>query len=255
MTNKIWLIGGTSDSAAIARKISQTIAPNLAMAITVATEAARSLYPPEIPLQVGCLNTHQMASWCKQQQIKAIIDASHPYAVAVSQNAITIAQALHIPYLRYERSTLPPSSGQSLVIDSLDTLLEGNYLEGKRVLLTIGCQALPLFKSYQQQFTLFARILPKPKSLQIALDSGFRSDRLICWRPPISAALEAAIWRKWDISLVVTKASGKAGGEDIKHQVARELNVPLITIARPTVVYPQQTSCLEEVVGFCYSLS
>lgn len=253
MNHKIWLIGGTSDSAAIARKISQTIVPNLAMMITVATEAARSLYPPEITIRVGCLDANQMASWCKQEQIKAIIDASHPYAVEVSQNAIAIAQALHIPYLRYERPPLPFNSRQSMVVDSLDTLLEGNYLQGKRVLLTIGCQALPLFKSYQQQFTLFARILPKPESLQIALDSGFTCDRLICLRPPISAALEAAIWRKWDISLVVTKASGKAGGEDIKHQVARELNVPLITIVRPTVTYPQQTSCLEEVIDFILS--
>ncbi len=254
MNHKIWLIGGTSESAAIAKRISQTIAPNLAIVITVATDAARSLYPPEIPIQVGCLDATQMASWCEQQQIQAIIDASHPYAVEVSQNAVTIAKTLHIPYLRYERSTLPLNSGQSLVLDSLDTLLEGNYLQGKRVLLTIGCQALPLFKSYQQQGTLFARILPKPESLRIALDSGFTSDRLICLRPPISTELEAAIWRKWEISLVVTKASGKAGGEDIKHQVARELNIPLITIARPTVIYPQQTSCLEEVVDFSYSV-
>ncbi|MGK7895867.1 MAG: precorrin-6A/cobalt-precorrin-6A reductase, partial [Xenococcus sp. (in: cyanobacteria)] len=90
----------------------------------------------------------------------------------------------------------------------------------------------------------------KLNSLQTALDAGFSSDRIIALRPPINPELEIALWRQWDISLVVTKASGKPGGEDIKQQVANKLGIPLIAIARPAICYPQQTSCLEEVVIF-----
>lgn len=251
MTNRIWLIGGTSESVIIAKGINQALLTKLPCIITVATETARSLYPTGFQIAVGCLNQSQMPGWCLQQKIVAIIDASHPYAVAVSQNAIAVAKALNIPYLRYERYHSPVTSHQSLVLDSFDTLLQGSYLWGERVLLTVGCKALPLFKSYHKRATFFARILPKPESLKIALDSGFTSDRLICLRPPIGAELEAALWRNWDISLVVTKASGKAGGEDIKRHLATELNIPLITIARPKIIYPQQTSCIDEVVAFC----
>jgi precorrin-6A/cobalt-precorrin-6A reductase len=63
--------------------------------------------------------------------------------------------------------------------------------------------------------------------------------------------LEKALWQQWDISLVVTKASGAAGGEAIKRQVAAELGIPLIVIARPVVEYPQQTSDLEAALEFC----
>jgi precorrin-6A/cobalt-precorrin-6A reductase len=63
--------------------------------------------------------------------------------------------------------------------------------------------------------------------------------------------LEKALWQQWDISLVVTKASGTAGGEDIKRTVAAQLGIPLIVIDRPVVEYPQQTSDLSVAIEFC----
>ena len=250
MIKNLWLIGGTSDSVAIALALKSSLS---CMVITVTTETARSLYPAEFLVRVGCLSASGMQVFCREHNIKAIVDASHPYAVEVSQNALTTAQALNIPYLRYERPLAEASvkSDRVTVLDSWETLLTGQYLSGKRVLLTVGCKALPLFKSWQERTQLWARILPKPESLHIALAAGFTSDRLICLRPPINLELEAALWRQWQISLVVTKASGKAGGEAIKTQVASQLDIPLIVIARPKVDYPQQTSCIREVIAFC----
>ena len=253
---KLWLIGGTTESVAIALALKTYLS---CLVITVATETARSLYPPEFQIEVGCLNAKQMQVFCQQNNIGAIVDASHPYAVQVSQNASATAQSLNIPYLRYERPLVESSvkTDRVTVLDSFETLLGENYLDNKRVLLTVGCKALPLFKSWHERSQLWARILPKPESLQIALEAGFTSDRLICLRPPINLELETALWRQWQISLVVTKASGKAGGEEIKTQVAEKLDIPLIIISRPKICYPQQTSCINKVVAFCsqYTIS
>ena len=87
--------------------------------------------------------------------------------------------------------------------------------------------------------------------METAIASGFTSDRLIAIRPPISMGTETALWQQWDISLVVTKASGQAGGEDIKRQVAATLGIPLIIISRPSMTYPQQTFDLGDVLPFC----
>ncbi|HEY9862494.1 MAG TPA: precorrin-6A/cobalt-precorrin-6A reductase, partial [Candidatus Obscuribacterales bacterium] len=81
--------------------------------------------------------------------------------------------------------------------------------------------------------------------------AGFTPDRLFAMRPPISPDLEKALWQHWQISLVVTKSSGIAGGEDIKRQVAAELGMPLVAIARPPIIYPQQTSDLTTALAFC----
>lgn len=253
MRENIWLIGGTSESSTLAQAITSAQIP---LVVTVTTETARSLYPSSYKIIVGCMDQGKMQLFCQEQNIQGVVDASHPYAVKVSQQAIAVTLELNIPYLRYERTNYQPpvtiSANSSIIqLDSFTTLLSGEYLHNQRVLLTVGCQALPLFKSWQHKATLFARILPKIASLETALAAGFTGDRLMAMRPPISIDLETALWRQWNISLAVTKASGKAGGEDIKRQVAADLNVPLIIIARPQVAYPQQTSIIEEVLAFC----
>ena len=201
---------------------------------------------------VGRLATG-IEEFLQQQQIVAILDASHPYAVEISQTAIAVAQKRQIPYLRYERPVIDPQlSAPSVIALDLDTLLAGDYLQRQRVLLTVGYKSLHLFQPWQQRATLFARILPAATPLAAAFVAGFTPDRLICLRPPISADLERALWRQWKISLVVTKASGTAGGEDVKRTVAAETGVPLVVIKRPVVEYPQQTSDLSVALKFCH---
>jgi len=250
---RLWLIGGTQESVQLAVAIA---AAQLPCTISVTTAAAKMLYPdvPTSRLWVGQLAADRVAEFLRQQQIVAVLDASHPYAVAISQSAIAAALKRQIPYLRYERPTVDVACAASVIhLDDFHSLLAGNLLSAsRRVLLTIGYKPLPLFQPWQEKTTLFARILPSAIALEAAGNAGFPPDRLICLRPPISAALETALWRQWQISLVVTKASGTPGGEDVKISVATALGIPLAIIARPTVAYPQQTSDLSTALKFCH---
>ncbi|MEL6928452.1 MAG: cobalt-precorrin-6A reductase [Cyanobacteria bacterium J06600_6] len=252
-SNKTWLIGGTSESAEIAKMLSES---NLAVLVSVTTTAARSLYADSTEVAVGCMDKLQMKRFCWQNSIKTIVDASHPYAAVVSDQAIAVAREINLPYLRYERQSYQTASSilnraETIELSSFEQLVAGDYLADQRVLLTVGCKALSQFQSWQHRSTLFARVLPKITSLEVAIAAGFTSDRLIAIRPPLSLATEMALWQQWQISLVVTKASGKAGGEDLKHQAANKLGVPLIVIARPQISYPQTTNNLTEVLIFC----
>lgn len=247
----IWLIGGTSES----RKIANAIA-DLCPLITVTTSEAIQLYPDNSQVLIGRMDLAAIRVFCLKHSITTIIDASHPFAIEISQNAIAIAQELNISYLRYERPMIETENQRNyLQLASFAELFQGDYLLDQRVLLTVGCKALPLFKSWCDRTILYARVLPKLDSLKVALDSGFKSDRIIALRPPISLELEQALLQQWQISLIVTKASGKSGGEDTKQKLAQELGIQLITIARPTVNYPQQTTDLEQVRRFCHASS
>ncbi|MCA1990612.1 MAG: cobalt-precorrin-6A reductase [Coleofasciculus sp. S288] len=249
---RLWLIGGTTESVQIARSLTSISLP---CTVSVTTLAARALYPktPLLRIQVGRLDAEQLEQFLQEHQIAAILDASHPYAVEISQLAIRAASRRQIPYLRFERPVVTPQTDTQPIIflDGFEALLAGDYLYQQRVLLTVGYKALHLFQNWQDKLTLFARILPSLASLEAATEAGFSSDRIIALRPPVSAELEKALWHHWDISLVVTKASGAAGGEDIKRAVAAELGIPLIVITRPVVDYPQQTSDLSVAVEFC----
>lgn len=245
---RIWLIGGTQESAEIAREF---VDRQISCVVTVTTEGARSLYPSSLPIRVGKLTPVDLKMFLRKHFVSAIVDASHPFAVEISQLAIAIAAELNLPYLRFERSSV--TGAPSLSFPSLAALLETNLLKGERVLLTLGYRSLAQFARWHDRAVLFARILPSIEALSAAQAAGFGSDRLIALRPPIAAELEAALWQQWQISIVVTKASGAAGGEDVKRQVAAKLGVKLVTIDRPAVAYPQQTSSLIEVMRFCGS--
>ena len=272
---RLWLIGGTSESSHLAVAIAQA---GFACTISVTTETARSLYPdlPLLRVWVGRLDLAGMGQFLLAQNIVAVLDASHPYAVEVSRNAIAICSQFNLPYLRFQRPSLvqkckdelsplpitnyqfpitnfqfPITNYQLIHLDSFNTLVTGNYLQGQRVLLTVGYQVLPLFRSWQAKATLFARLLPASNSIEAALAAGFTADKLFAMRPPIPADIEKALWQYWQISMVVTKASGKAGGEDIKRRLAAELGISLVIIDAPVVDYPQVTSDVGEAIEFC----
>ncbi len=236
--------------------LAQAIAPlSLPCLITVTTESARSLYPisPNLQLWVGTLQPDTLPGFLQQHQITGILDASHPFAVAVSEMAIAASQQFQIPYLRYERATSNSQTIQEnlLEFDSFEALLDQDIVRGERVLLTIGYRSLPLFQAWQTQATLFARILPSAVALEAALAAGFTPDRLMAMRPPFSLELERSLWQHWQISMVVTKASGAPGGEEIKRQLAEELGVKLVVITRPVVQYPEMTGEVAIALKFC----
>ncbi|MCT7984848.1 cobalt-precorrin-6A reductase [Laspinema sp. A4] len=259
VTPSIWLIGGTSES----RELAQVLAVNhLPCTISVTTESARSLYPctPLLQVWVGQLEGDRLQDFIFSHKIIAILDASHPYATHISQLAIKAGEKYRLPYLRYERKPIthshsPPEKAieneKILSLPSFETLIEGEYLAGERVLLTTGYRTLHLFQPWQERSLMYARVLPAVTSLEAALAAGFTPDRIIGIRPPISLELERALWQHWQITLVVSKASGTPGGEPIKRQLATELGVKLILIDRPLVAYPQQTDDLSTAVAFC----
>jgi precorrin-6A/cobalt-precorrin-6A reductase len=96
--------------------------------------------------------------------------------------------------------------------------------------------------------------LPSLTALSAAAAAGFSEARLLAIRPPVPLDLERSLWQHWQISMVVTKASGTAGGEAIKQQLAAELNLPLILIQRPPLIFPAQTDQVAAVVAFAQAL-
>ena len=246
----IWLIGGTQESAELAQSIADLGIPCL---VTVTTESAKALYPvvPTLKIWVGRLQADQLPAFFQEHGIAAVLDASHPFAVEISQQAIAASTQFDIPYLRYERLPLQVIDSCVIAMPNITSLLCDNLLDGQRVLLTLGYRSLALFQPWQQRATLFARILPSVTALEAAILAGFTPDRIIAMRPPVSAELERSLWQQWQITMVVTKASGAAGGEDIKRQVAADLGVQLVVLERPPIAYPQQTSDVAVAIQFC----
>jgi precorrin-6A/cobalt-precorrin-6A reductase len=246
----IWLIGGTRDSATIAKMLT---AQGIPVLVTVTTAPAQNLYKPDscLTVIVAKIPVGKIDEFIIQNQISGIIDASHPYAVNISSAVIEVVRKYGYPYLRYERPPIQSHQPNVVYVSSISSLIAQNYLAQKRVLLTIGCNHLHRLQHYQSQAVLYTRILPYPESITKALQAGFTSDRIIAIRPPLNYKLEKALWQLWQIDTVVSKASGEEGGENLKRQLAQDLEIELIIIQRPQLDYPQLTDNVASVLTFC----
>ncbi|MGD1858608.1 MAG: cobalt-precorrin-6A reductase [Leptolyngbyaceae cyanobacterium] len=261
---KLWVIGGTQESRQLIEQLCHQSPPAVSRpryCVSVTTATARALYPasPNMAIWVGHLRPDTADEFIAQQEIVAVLDMSHPFAVEISQLAIALTQHHRLAYLRYERPRVdaPATPWRDrrgrlgcIRLPQLQDVLTSQYLTAEHTLLTLGYRHLPQFAPWQAQSTLWARILPSPIALQTALASGFTPDRLMALRPPLSAALETALWQQWRITQVITKASGTAGGQAQKQQLAAELGVRLIQIDRPAIAYPQQTDCFDTALQF-----
>lgn len=248
----LWVIGGTGEAVKLAAALAAEQIPCL---VTVTTAAARHAYNESAHLKVlvGGLDRASLGEFIRAQRIGAVLDGSHPFAVEISKGAIAAAQTLNLPYWRYERPALekPSSDGRVHYINDLQAVLTPDILLEQRTLLTLGYRWLHHFVPWQTQTTLFARILPSPVALEAALTAGFRPARLIALRPPITAELERALWQQWDITQVITKASGAPGGEDTKRAVAEQLGISLLILNRPQFNYPAVCRSQKDALALC----
>ena len=280
----VWLIGGTSESATLARALTDSGVPYV---VTVTTPAAKQLYPSSTNVWVGQLSTHSIDTFIQRWQIRCILDASHPFASEISRLAIAatnqvVVSSGAIAYLRYERTEICQQScpdrvlsnqvsnqedsdqrdidtdntdGLITFVSSLSELLDSSFLQHQRVLFTLGCRQLsrlaPRLTHLRQTSQLFVRVLPSIEALSAAQAAGFSTQEIMAIRPPVSLALERALWQQWQISVVVAKASGLAGGEAVKRAIALELGIRLILIERPPILYPQQTNLISGAIEFC----
>ena len=83
-------------------------------AVQVLEEAGKPFYystrggEQDVPLVhatrlVGGMDAVQMAEFCRANEIKLIIDATHPFAEGVHRNVAEVSEKWSIPCIRYER--------------------------------------------------------------------------------------------------------------------------------------------------------
>jgi precorrin-6A/cobalt-precorrin-6A reductase len=203
-----------------------------------------------ITVEVRGFTEESLSSYLAQGEVDLVLDATHPFAVRITQIASTVCTRLHFPYVRYQRPDWEPPAG---------TMYATSYAEaaamlaalGGRILLTIGAKQLKYFAPLHDRLTLFARVLPSPVSVQQALDAGFAPANILALRPPFSREFNQSILREYKIDVLVTKASGAAGGVVEKVMAAHDLGLTTLMIRRPEPAEFPTVSTLEAAIQAC----
>jgi len=229
---KILVFGGTTEGRILSSALSGA---GFDVVMSVATEHGKNISDNDaIEILAERLSETHMIDLLKQGAYDYVVDATHPYAVTVTQN---IQSACRIADVRYMRLKRPGSESSSGVIYVSDMHSAVNLLNesDEKAFLTIGSKGLDAFtcvKNFADR--LFIRILPMRDSLDKALTLGFRSSNIICMQGPFSEEMNLATLKMSDAKYLVTKDSGDVGGLDEKVSAALGLGCEVIIVMRPT---------------------
>lgn len=205
------------------------------------------------------LDREALESYLREHRASCFVDASHPYAVNVSENAMAACRALAIPYLRYERSlTELEDTWRSAIclVHSYEEAAEEAARRGKVVFLTTGSRNLRQFTESPalSDCTLIARVLPTAEVIALCEGLGLSPKQIVAMQGPFSQALNREMFRQYRADVIVTKNSGAIGGTDTKIAAAVELGLPVVVIDRPVLAYDRLVHCYEDVLSFVNNL-
>ena len=224
---KVLLFGGTGDGRALAEWM---LARGLDATVCVATEYGETLLPEGMKVHVGRLDAGEMAA-LMADGYTLVIDATHPYAVEVSQNIRAASERTGLPYLRLLRQ----SDGEDLCHKAENMAVAAEMLERLpgNVLLTTGSKELDHFARPGLRERCFPRVLPMADSLERCLALGFPPRNIICMQGPFTREMNMATLHQFHIDTLVTKDTGGYGGFRAKAEAAREAGCALLVVERP----------------------
>jgi len=245
----ILVLAGTQDGRELAIKLEK--AGFQVMASVVSSYAQDLLKGANVLINARPLDTNELINLLRQNNISLLVDASHPYAVNVSQNAMAACASLGTQYIRYERPVVPlPDYEKLYLVTDYQQAAQTVANLGQIIFLTTGSRRLAAFKSEPllANHRLIARILPDPQVLKECIDLGFKPSELIAMQGPFSHQLNIALFKERKAEVIVTKNSGQLGGSDTKITAAIELDLPIVIIDRPNIQYGSTVYSCDDVL-------
>nr|BFE32573.1 cobalt-precorrin-6A reductase [Actinomadura rugatobispora] len=219
---RVLVLGGTGE----ARRLAGLLAGRRGVeAVTsLAGRVADPALPPGATRVGGFGGADGLAAWLDAERIGAVIDATHPFASAITASAVAAAGRAGVPLLVVRRPGWTEGPGDDW--RRVPSLAEAAArLPGERVFLTVGRTDLAAFAGDARRFFLVRSVDPPgpplpPRTLAVP------------GRGPFSVDGELALMREHRVDVLVTKDSGGAMTA-AKLTAARRLGVPVVMVDRP----------------------
>ena len=169
----------------------------------------------------GALDAEAMQTFCRENDIRLIVDAAHPFATLLHQTIAEVSDALKIPAIRYER-IFPERDASLEWLDSYDQVPH----DIKTLLATTGVQSISKLKPLEAAgVKVYYRILNRESSIALAQKQGARMEQLCYFEDPKEVPVEA--------DAILLKESGLSGGFQEKVDAAKAKGMRILVLKRP----------------------
>ena len=201
--------------------------------------------PQPVPVRSGGFGGAEgLARYLRDARIDALIDATHPYAAAISANAAQAAHAAHVPLIALRRRPWPQFPGDAWIeVETVEDAMKAVGDTARRVFLALGRKELQPFAAAPQHTYLIRSVDPVDPPLAVPHAT------YIAARGPFSEAEDRALLERHHIEIIVAKNSG---GESTygKIAAARRLGIPVIMLKRPALPAAESVETVDEVLAW-----
>ena len=226
-SRRILVLGGTGE----ARALADALARDSRMAV-ITSLAGRTVAPrlPGGEIRIGGFGgSAGLAAYLAEQRIDAVVDATHPYAAAISAHAVEACRMAGRPVVRLDRPAWTARAGDRWIeVDSLAAAAVVAPTLGDRALLTIGVKEIAAFNGLERPWFLVRLVEMPGEALPL------RDSEILLGRGPFRETEERELMRSRDIDLVIAKNSGGQSTYG-KIAAARALGIPVLLLRRPAL--------------------
>jgi precorrin-6A/cobalt-precorrin-6A reductase len=242
MARRILILGGTTEARALAARL----AGRCDLEVTLSL-AGRTAFPVAQPVPVrtgGFGGAAGLAEHLRAARVEVLLDATHPYAAAISANAAEAARATGIPLLALRRPPWLPQPGDCWTqVDSAAAAAAALGPVPRRVFLALGRQEARAFEAAPHHIYLIRSVDPILPPLTVP-----RADTILA-RGPFEEAAECAMLQEHRIEVLVAKNSGGTATYG-KVAAARSLGLPMILLRRPVLPEVPAVETVEAALGW-----
>lgn len=170
--------------------------------------------------------------------IEILVDASHPYALVVTENAVEASRSLNIPYVRYERPSIADSIHECVIkVKNYEELQEKLRKVEGTILNTTGSRNIEKFLNMKLPNRIVHRVLPSVDVMEKCFSLGVKTEDIIAIKGPVSYELNCAFIKECNASAIILKDSGVQGGTEEKLKAARDTNILAFLLQRSKAHY------------------
>lgn len=234
-------MGGTTEATALARAVAEA---GIAGTVSFAGRVERPVRQP-LPQRVGGFGgADGFASFLTAHNITHVVDATHPFAVQMSCNAIAACAQVRVPLLALTRAPWQAQLGDHWShVPDINGAVAALDRPACRVMLAVGRMHLADFAPNPQHFYLLRLVDPPKAALPLP-----RTEVLVS-RGPFTQVDDLALMEHHAIDLVVSKNAGGTGAY-AKIAAARVLSLPVIMIDRPAIPKRAEAYSIAEVMSW-----
>ena len=235
----VWILSGTSDGPALAKKL---LGLDYVVFTSVVTHRAVNSYlkNPKLHIITGKLNDKdEIINFIKKNNIKFVIDATHPFALIISKILSRACKEINITLLVFERKTLIKNYNNFYYISNLKDTRKFDLLN-KNLLLAIGSRFLKDTARYYSSFgaNVFTRVLPTHESISSAYGSCIKKTNIAILQPSKNkeSFLEKKLCDFWEIDYVLCRETGSYSQSNWE-QIISGSKKKLFLVKRPKKEY------------------